>query len=126
MRILWGSIIGSLVGSLISRGSLFGALLGGYLGYVIEKKLMHRAMHQNNHKNTLFRRAQSHDPYEVLGVDKSDTLEKISSVYRELAKKYHPDILRAKGLSEDKLDEANRYMAKINAAWEEIKRHKNG
>src|ERR1041384_4139445 len=32
------------------------------------------------------------DPYEVLGVQKTDSEAAIRSAYRKLAKKYHPDV----------------------------------
>ena len=42
--------------------------------------------------------------------------------YREKAKKLHPDLLRAQGLPEDLLAKANEQMARVNAAWDEIRR----
>ena len=36
--------------------------------------------------------ADKRDYYEVLGVDKSADDEKIKKAYRQLAKKYHPDL----------------------------------
>ena len=42
--------------------------------------------------------------------------------YRAQAKKNHPDLLRAQGLPEEMVTRATAQMARINAAWEEIKR----
>ena len=54
------------------------------------------------------------DPYEVLGIPRDATDEQIKKAYRELAKKYHPDVNQ-----NDKSAEAR--MNEINAAYEQIK-----
>lgn len=61
-------------------------------------------------------------PYDVLGCDPTATDEEIRRAYRSQAKKHHPDLLRAQGLPEEMVARANEQMARINAAWEEIKR----
>jgi len=69
--------------------------------------------------------AESHaDPYEVLGVKRSMSNEELRAAYREKAKRLHPDILRAQGLSEELLGRANEQMSRINAAWDEIKKER--
>lgn len=45
------------------------------------------------------------DPYEVLGVDRSATDAAITSAYRKLAKKHHPDVNPGKKDAEDKFKE---------------------
>ena len=62
------------------------------------------------------------DPYAVLGCSASATNEEVRRAYRAQAKKHHPDILRAQGLPEEMIARANEQMARINAAWDEIKR----
>lgn len=54
------------------------------------------------------------DPYKVLGVSPDASDEEIKKAYRELAKKYHPDLHPG-----DK--ECERKMNEINAAYEQIK-----
>ena len=41
--------------------------------------------------------------------------------YRELAKKNHPDALRAQGLPEEMIGKATERMSRINAAWATIR-----
>jgi len=62
------------------------------------------------------------DPYSVLGCSASATNEEVRRAYRAQAKKHHPDLLRAQGLPEEMVARANERMARINAAWDEIKR----
>ncbi|MDD7401032.1 MAG: J domain-containing protein [Eubacteriales bacterium] len=56
------------------------------------------------------------DPYKVLGVDPTASMDEIKKAYRAMAKKYHPDRHSdpvAKELAEER-------MAEINAAYEAI------
>ena len=62
------------------------------------------------------------DPYAVLGCSASATDDELRRAYRSQAKKYHPDLLRAQGLPPEMIARANEQMARINAAWDEIKR----
>ena len=62
------------------------------------------------------------DPYAVLGCSASATDDELRRAYRSQAKKYHPDLLRAQGFPPEMISRANEQMARINAAWDEIKR----
>ena len=64
------------------------------------------------------------DPYETLGVRRDLSNDELRAAYREKAKRLHPDILRAQGLSEELLGKANEQMSRINAAWDDIKRER--
>ena len=46
----------------------------------------------------------------------------LRKAYREKAKGLHPDVLRAQGISEELLGKANEQMARLNAAWSEIRK----
>ena len=53
------------------------------------------------------------DPYSVLGVSKNASEDEIKRAYRQLAKKYHPDLNPGD-------PEAARKMNEINAAYEPV------
>ena len=75
-----------------------------------------------HHDNTSSSRVQ--DPYAELGVAKFASDEAVRAAYREKAKRLHPDALRAHGLSEELLSRANEQMARLNAAWAEIRKER--
>ena len=53
------------------------------------------------------------DPYLVLGVDRSATLEEIRQAYRALARRYHPDLNRSPD-AEDRFKELGQAFAVLN------------
>jgi len=61
------------------------------------------------------------EAYAILGVPKSAADDTVRKAYRALAKRYHPDRLRAEGLPEEMIGKATATMAKINGAWDAIK-----
>ena len=56
------------------------------------------------------------DPYKVLGVSPDASIEEIKNVYKQLAKKYHPDNYAGSPLEEV----ANEKMSEINEAYDQI------
>ena len=61
----------------------------------------------------------------MIGCPSTASDDEVRRAYREKAKQLHPDALRAQGLSEELLSRANAQMARINAAWAEIKKARN-
>ena len=59
------------------------------------------------------------DPYSVLGVSRSATDEEVKTAYRQLAKKYHPDLHPEDPSCAQKMNE-------INAAYDAIRNPQNG
>lgn len=59
------------------------------------------------------------DPYKVLGVSREASDEEIKKAYRELSKKYHPDLNPGD-------ESAARKMSEINAAYDQIQKGDTG
>lgn len=62
------------------------------------------------------------DPYIVLGVAPGADDETIRRAYRAWVRELHPDRMVARGLPEEATRLAERRLAKVNAAYEEIRR----
>ncbi|QKG29506.1 TerB family tellurite resistance protein [Campylobacter sp. RM16187] len=60
-------------------------------------------------------------PYRVLGLRENAPFSEVKKRYRELVKKYHPDILMGRGESEEIIERSTRKLQEINEAYEEIK-----
>ena len=69
-----------------------------------------------------------HDPddaYTVLGVKPDISDSDLKNHYRDLVRNNHPDVAMARGVPEEFVEMANRKLASINAAFEEISRERN-
>ncbi|MBI28820.1 MAG: molecular chaperone DjlA [Pelagibacteraceae bacterium] len=62
------------------------------------------------------------DPYKVLGVNREDSDDDIRKAWINLTKSHHPDQLVAKGLPPEFIDQANKEMSSINAAYDKIQK----
>ena len=60
------------------------------------------------------------DPFTVLGVSPDMPFEDIRRVYRRLVRENHPDAMIARGLPQEALQLAEKRMADINQAWDDI------
>ncbi|WP_370213389.1 TerB family tellurite resistance protein [Roseovarius sp.] len=60
------------------------------------------------------------DPYAVLGVSADAPMDEIRGVWRKLVRETHPDRMLARGVPQEAIRLAEKRMADINRAWEEI------
>ena len=97
---------GSGYGGSQSSGGSYGGYSSGYGGY--------SGGSQGSAKS-------KRDPYEILGLSKDATFSEIKKKYRELVKKYHPDILMGKGADEEIIQEGTKKLQEINEAYKILK-----
>ena len=64
------------------------------------------------------------NPYIVLGCNAEDSLQDIRKKYLLLSKEHHPDLLIAKGVPLEILEESKKKMRAINSAWDQIQKNK--
>jgi len=64
------------------------------------------------------------DPYAVLGVSRSATDREVRATWRDLMRKYHPDTLAGQEGGESMAKSAADKVARINTAWDRIKRER--
>lgn len=122
----WKTVaIGAGLGAFV--GGPFGAVLGAALAYDFGRRRERRAQTGAGAGwRQQFESARSGDDslrraYATLGAEPSESLEAIRRKYRELAKRNHPDAMRAEGLPEEQVSRASARMARINAAWSEVR-----
>ncbi len=68
--------------------------------------------------------APGYDPYAVLGASRTATDEELKKTWLRLIRENHPDILASKGVTPDFIARASEKVARINAAWDQIKRER--
>jgi DnaJ like chaperone protein len=64
------------------------------------------------------------DAYTVLGVQRSASADDIRATWKRLMRENHPDSLVARGVPAEFIARANEKVARINAAWDRIKRER--
>ena len=118
--------MGAFIGS--ARG---GGILGGIVGAVVGNWLEDEVRSVLRKRTGAKRRVQPPPdvdvpggPYEVIGCSPNASDDEVCRAYREMAKRYHPDTLRAQGLPDEIIAEANDRMARVNAAWRVIRRER--
>lgn len=60
------------------------------------------------------------DPWDVLGVDPSASIEDVRKAWRQLVRESHPDKMIARGVPEEAIKIAEKRLIAINRAWDEI------
>ncbi|MCQ8239665.1 TerB family tellurite resistance protein [Rhizosaccharibacter radicis] len=69
--------------------------------------------------------ADEPDAYGVLGLRRTATDEEVRVTWRRLIREIHPDSVAARGASDAEVAAAGERVARINAAWDRIKRDRN-
>lgn len=65
------------------------------------------------------------NPYIVLGCNPNENIKTIRKKYLQLSKEHHPDLLISKGLPKELIEESQKKLATINAAYDKIVKMKN-
>lgn len=60
------------------------------------------------------------DPYAVLGVPKSASIEDVRAAWKKAVRASHPDVMIARGVPAEAVKLAERRLIALNAAWDEI------
>ncbi|HVC63311.1 MAG TPA: TerB family tellurite resistance protein [Acetobacteraceae bacterium] len=68
--------------------------------------------------------ADAPDPYALLGVPQSASDEVVHATWKKLMRENHPDSLASRGVPAEFIARANDKVARINAAWDRIKRER--
>lgn len=68
--------------------------------------------------------AEADDAYSVLGVDRAATSEALRAAWLSQMRENHPDSLAARGVPPEFIARASDKVARINAAWDRIKRER--
>lgn len=68
--------------------------------------------------------AEEQDAYSVLGVRREISNEELRAVWKKLMREHHPDVLAARGVPKEFIEKAAEKVARINAAWDRIKRER--
>jgi len=61
---------------------------------------------------------------EILEISKDSSLADIKKRYRELARKFHPDVLKSQGFNDEVIEENTRKLQEMNEAYEALKQYK--
>lgn len=64
------------------------------------------------------------DPYMTLGVTRAATPDELRAAWKRLMRENHPDSLASRGVPADYVVRASEKVARINAAWDRIKRER--
>ena len=69
-------------------------------------------------------REDADDPYLTLGVSRGTSGEELRATWKRLMRENHPDSLASRGVPADFIARASEKVARINAAWDRIKRER--
>ena len=69
--------------------------------------------------------AEAEDAYTILGITRSTPVDQVRGAWLRLVRDNHPDTLAARGVPAEFVQRASDKVARINAAWDRIKRERN-
>lgn len=87
---------------------------GGY-----QQGQQHGSANQNSRRPV--NRNAPFNPYQVLGVEQSDSKSTIRKAYKRLMSQHHPDKLVSKGLPPEMMEVAEEKAKQIQLSWEKVK-----
>ena len=120
-----GACAGAFLGS-ARGGGILGGIVGAVVGNWVEEKVRSAMGRKYGGKpETPVECGSAYDPYSILGCSRDASDEEVSAAYREKARRLHPDALRAQGLPDEIVAEANDRMARVNAAWSAIRQQRH-
>ena len=64
------------------------------------------------------------DPYDIIGISPGATDEEIRATWKQLMRENHPDSLASRGVPQEFIKRATDKVARINGAWDRIKRER--
>ena len=64
------------------------------------------------------------DPYTILGLTREATDDAVRQTWKALMRENHPDSLASRGVPPDLIAKASDRVARINGAWDRIKRER--
>ena len=64
------------------------------------------------------------DPYAILGADRAATAEVLRAAWLRQVRENHPDSLASRGVPAEFIARASEKAARLNAAWDRIKRER--
>lgn len=80
--------------------------------------------YSNTEENTSHRDKpnEPQDPYKILGVKRSASMDEINAAYRSLSKQFHPDMISSKDLNPDFIRYAEKRFIEIDNAYRTLKK----
>ena len=112
-----GALVGAVVGNWL-EGRFLRPREAGRAAGCAKARLQARAGGRKSPLHTVCLMAAD---YAILGLKPDASLDEVRRAYRRLAKRHHPDLMRAKGYTEQEIADAAEYMSRINAAYSRIK-----
>lgn len=77
-----------------------------------------------NSGTSRFSQASDADPYAVLGISRHASDVELRAAWKRLMRENHPDSLAARGVPEEFIARSHDKVARINAAWDRVKRER--